>query len=51
MKKSKLTEEEKKKKAEEERRLIEKHWNDPSHNETTHRIIIGNISKSITKSK
>lgn len=41
MAKSKLTEEERKKKAEKEKKLIEKHWNDVSHNNTTHRIIIG----------
>jgi len=41
MKKNNLTEKEKEKKALEESRLIEKHWNDPSHNKTIHKIIIG----------
>lgn len=41
MKKKKLTKEERQKKAEEEKRIIDKYWNDQSHNRTMHRIIIG----------
>ena len=45
MKKSKLTEKEREQKALDESKLIEKHWNNPSHNETLHRVIIGDSRK------
>ncbi|ODS40060.1 hypothetical protein BEH94_04320 [Candidatus Altiarchaeales archaeon WOR_SM1_SCG] len=49
MKKNNLTDKERQTKALEEGKLIEKYWNDPSHNKTVHRVIIGD-SRNMTKS-
>jgi modification methylase len=45
MKKKKLSDSEREEKALEEKRLIEKHWNNPLHDKTSHKVIIGDNRK------